>query len=52
MIVLMVLDRLSLMPMSEQTHWVAFGIAALLAMALHLFVAPIVARTGNVEERI
>jgi hypothetical protein len=52
MIVLMVLNRPSLVPLSEQTTWIAFGITTLFAMALHTFVSPIVARTGNVEERI
>jgi hypothetical protein len=52
MIVLMVLNRPSLIPLSEQTTWIVFGITTLFAMALHIFVSPIVAKTGNVEERV
>jgi hypothetical protein len=52
MMVLMVLNRPSLVPLSEQTTWVAFGITTMFAVALHTFVSPIVARTGNVEERV
>jgi hypothetical protein len=52
MIVLMVLNRLGLLQMSEQTFWIAFGVVAALVMALHIFVSPIIAKTGDVEERI
>lgn len=52
MMVLMILNRPSLIPLSEQTTWIAFSIAALFAMTFHIFVSPIVARTGNVEERV